>query len=234
MVGPARRWKRPLQAFWCKACLALIGLQVRRYGEKARSKPVLYVSNHVSYLDIPVLAAEIEGIFVAKADVGSWPLFGTAAKVTGTIFVNRSGIEAKAQRDELVQRIQDGDCLIIFPEGTSTDGSDVVSFKSSLFSVVEQIPTSTSLVVQPISICYTRLVDGRPLIGSLRRIYGWFGDDVLVPHLNRLLGLPGAFVDLRFHELIPVKRNGDRKEIAWRAYEAVRRGVLESNATLSE
>jgi 1-acyl-sn-glycerol-3-phosphate acyltransferase len=230
-LGPLRRFRRPLQVVWSRGCYALAGIAVRTFGDPYRDGPVLTVANHVSYLDIPVLAALIDGAFVAKSEVGSWPLFGTAAKITGTVFVNRSGGEAMSQREELTRRLGEGERgLILFAEGTSTDGSRVAPFKSSLFSIAEKPPDGGALLVQPVSIAYPRDLDGRPLTGERRALYCWFGDAALVPHLWRMMGLKGAEAEVRFHAPIRVTAPVRRKDLAKAAEAAVASGVAEAFA----
>lgn len=223
--GPLARFRRPLQIRWCGVCLWLVGLKLRTYGVPVTEGAVLYVANHVSYLDIPVISRIVTGTFVAKAEVSGWPLFGYAARITGTIFINRIGAEAKAQREELVRRLAGGEHLIVFPEGTSTDGSSVAPFKSSLFSLAEHPALRDRLIIQPLSIAYTRTRDGAPLVGPLRALYAWFGEGTLAPHMARLLGAPGGEVELRF--LAPIRAGADtnRKLLARQAEAAVKSGI---------
>jgi 1-acyl-sn-glycerol-3-phosphate acyltransferase len=224
-IGPARRWRRPVQVIWSKACYRLAGIRVRAFGERYGAGPALSVANHVSYLDIPVLAALIDGAFVAKSEVGSWPLFGTAAKITGTVFVNRSSGEAMNQRHKLMQRLSSGRGLILFAEGTSTDGSRVAPFKSSLFGIVEQPPEGHALIVQPVSIAYPRYADGSALTGDRRALYCWFGDAALLPHMWRMMAMKGAEVEVRFHPPIHITGPVRRKDLAKAAEAAVAAGI---------
>ena len=89
------------------------------------TRPTLFVANHCSYSDVMVLGSVIVGSFVAKAEVARWPIFGLLAKLQNTVFVERTGIRARAQRDGMIQRLAAGDNLILFPEGTSDDGNTV-------------------------------------------------------------------------------------------------------------
>lgn len=218
------QWARPVQALWCRWCLAICGLDVAVIGKPRSDGPTLYVANHVSYLDIPVMGAFVNATFVAKAEVGRWPLFGTAARITRTILINRVGSESLAQRQELLRRLAAGENLMLFAEGTTSDGSGVLPFKSPLFSIAEHTPAEQGLQVQPISIAYVRLRDGTPLTGPLRALYCWFGHADLMPHLTRVMGLPGAVVELRFHAPIAAANIG-RKQLARLAEKAVAEGV---------
>lgn len=233
-VGPLRHWRRRVQLFWCRLCLRIIGMKVRVIGQCHRETPILFVANHLSYLDIPVISTAVDGSFVAKAEVRDWPWFGLIARITGTIFVNRVGSQALQQRHELLARLRDGKNLILFPEGTSTDGRGVAPFKSTLFNIAERLPPGEALTIQPVSIAYVRYADGTPLSGPLRELYGWFGDMALAPHLFRAMGMKGCEVELRFHSPITVDRTADRKRLAREAHTAVARGVAASQAGISD
>ena len=229
--GPLARFYRATQLAWSRACLFVCGLRLRRIGQPpSGDTPVLYVANHLSYLDIPVLYSLIEGTFIAKAEVAGWPFFGHAAKLARTVFVERSGPRAATQKQELLDRMAKGEDLILFPEGTSTDGSGVVPFKSTLFSITEGLPEGRRMLIQPVALAYTRDRDGRWLDGERREYYCWFGDSTLVAHLWRALGLPGADVEVRFGEPIAVGPGANRKRLAHEAWRRVATLVAEANA----
>src|SRR3546814_4434579 len=142
LLAVAWRWPlRPRLRHWYhqRAC-RLLGIQVGRRGEPSRRHPTLYVVNHVSYLDIEVLGALLAVSFVAKAEVATWPFFAWLARLQETVFVERRGRHAARHRDEMTRRLEAGDDLVLFPEGTSGDGHRVLAFKSALFSVAERRP----------------------------------------------------------------------------------------------
>ena len=220
-----------MQVLWCRALCSLAGLRVRLSGRVRTEGATLFVANHVSYLDIPVIARYADATFVAKADVARWPLLGQAAKVTRTIFIQRVGAEARQQGGQMLDRLAAGENLMLFAEGTSTDGSGVAPFKSTLFGIAENPPPGIELAIQPVSITYARALDGTPLLGARRELYCWFGEATMLPHLWRMVSLPGAEVELRFHEPIAVA-GMNRKELAQRAQAAVAAGVAAANAAL--
>lgn len=128
-----------LPLFYHRICLRILGMRVERHGEGNGRHPTLFVVNHCSYLDIAVLGSLIGGSFVAKAEVAGWPLFGWLAKLQRTVFVDRqrrAGVSG--QRDEIANRLEAGDDLILFPEGTSSDGNRILPFKTALFAVAER------------------------------------------------------------------------------------------------
>ena len=229
-VGPARRLRLAQQFFFCRLMLWLTGLHVRARGRPCAEGAVLYASNHVSYLDIPVLASLLDASFIAKAEVKSWPLIGFIGRLTGTVFIRRHAVGAKRQRDEIADRLARGDRLILFPEGTSTDGAAVAPFRSSLFGVIDQAEASANLRIQPVSIAYTRCADGTPLEGQARALYAWFGNALLLPHFKRVLGMQGAEVEVSFHEPLRAAAYTDRKYVTQVVREAVIAGVAAAQA----
>ena len=228
-LGPARGWRRSIQILWCRIVCRLAGLRVRVVGTPHTAGPTLYVSNHVSYLDIAVLSRHLDAAYVAKSEVARWPLFGLIARLTGTIFVSRRSAEARAQRETVRAYLGAGGNLLLFPEGTSTDGTGVEPFKAALFDIAGISGPETGAVVQPISLAYTRSVDGTPLTGPHRDLYCWYGDMTLLPHLLRVLGLRGAEVVLRYHPAVQPVRFASRKALARHCEEHAAAGVVDAH-----
>ena len=160
-----------LPIFYHRVCTRILGFEIRVHGEKLASTPVLFACNHVSYADIAILGSLLPASFVAKAEVAKWPLFGLLAKLQRTVFVNRRATKATKQRDEMICRLEGGDSMILFPEGTSSDGNKVLPFKSALFGVAQVEPHGQPLLVQPISLAYTRL-DGRLVVRCVLILVG--------------------------------------------------------------
>ena len=151
------------------------------------SSPVLFACNHMSYSDIAILGSLLPASFVAKAEVANWPLFGLLAKLQRTVFIDRRATKATEQRDEMICRLEGGDSMILFPEGTSSDGNKVLPFKSALFGVAQVEPHGQPLLVQPVSLAYTRL-DGMPVGRALRPYFAWYGAMTLVSHFWEVAG----------------------------------------------
>ena len=214
--------------FYHRLCAKIFGFRIRVHGNPSAARPTLFVSNHVSYMDITVLGSLLDASFVAKAEVSKWPLFGQLAKLDRTVFVQRRGPRAAEQRDEISGRLADGDNLILFPEGTSADGLHVLPFKSALFSVAEHRGQSESLALQPVSIAYTQL-DGIPLGRCLLPHFAWYGDMTMMPHLFTLVGLGLVTIDVTFHEPASCHVFQSRKEMAEYCHRIVSAGVSHSN-----
>ena len=202
----------------------LLGIEIECHGQPSSGHPTLYVANHVSYLDIEVLGSLLKASFVAKAEVATWPFFAWLARLQETVFVERRVHRAAEHRDEMSRRLEAGDDLVLFPEGTSGDGNAILSFKSALFSVAERRPHGRPLTVQPVSIAYTRL-DGLPLGRYLRPFLAWYGDMELGSHLWHAISLGRVTVVVEFHEPVTLEQFGSRRALSDYCYEVVSRGV---------
>jgi 1-acyl-sn-glycerol-3-phosphate acyltransferase len=224
-VRASRRMAIAIPLFYHRICLHILGMRVERHGERTPDRPTLFVINHCSYLDIAVLGSMIGGSFIAKAEVAGWPLFGWLARLQRTVFVDRqrrTGVSN--QRDEISNRLEAGDDLILFPEGTSSDGNRVLPFKTALFAVAERRVDGHALTIQPVTIAYVRL-DGIPLGHGLRPFYAWYGDMDLGGHLWKLAGLGDCTVSVEFHAPITIDTFGSRKALAAHCRETIVAGM---------
>jgi 1-acyl-sn-glycerol-3-phosphate acyltransferase len=209
--------KSPLAAafprLYHRLCCRILGFRIEAKGALSDRHPTLFVVNHISYIDITILGALIKGSFVAKSEVAGWPLFGVLAKLQRTVFIERRVRRAAAQRGELTRRLAAGDDLILFPEGTSSDGSRVLPFKSALFSAAEGKTGGDPVVVQPVSVAYVRL-NGMPMGRLYRPFFAWYGDMEMASHLWELLGLGVAGVSVEFHAPVMASAFPSRKALA--------------------
>lgn len=202
----------------------ILGIRVSVRGTLAPARPLLVAANHSSYLDIEVLGALVPGSFVAKAEIAGWPFFGWLAKLQRSVFIERRSSKAREHKDEIEKRLIEGDVLILFPEGTSDDGNRLLPFRSALFSVAERRIEGEPLVVQPVSLAYTRL-DGMPMGRSFRPFFAWYGDMALAPHLWRMLGMGVLTAEVIFHEPVTIDRFASRKAMAEHCWRVVSEGV---------
>lgn len=216
--------------FYHRICCWLLDIRIETRGTQSMAKPTLFVCNHSSYLDISVLGSLIRGSFVAKAEVADWPFFGFLAKLQRTVFVDRQRRSAAHhQRDQLARRLDAGDNLILFPEGTSNDGNRTLPFRSALFGVAERAaengePAPAPLTIQPISLAYVRL-NGMPIGRSLRPFLAWYGDMELMDHLWKVAGLGRITVTVEFHPPVTLAQFGSRKALSEYCQRAVAEGV---------
>lgn len=218
------RGRSLLPRFYHRLCCRLIGLDVEIRGRISTATPTLFVSNHTSYFDIPVLGSLIEGSFVAKTEVGSWPIFGWLSKMQRTVYVDRRRGTTHRQRDDLQKRLDAGGNLVLFPEGTSNDGNRVLPFRSALLSVAEREARGSKLTVQPVSVSYTRL-SALPMGYGNRPYLAWYGDMTLGGHLWHFARIAPARVVVEFHDPISIADFRSRKELTQHCYDRVSTGV---------
>lgn len=217
----------------------LMGVRLTIDGEVAPGRPVLLISNHTSWLDIPVLSAVAPLSFVAKKDVARWPFVSSLARLQRTVFVDRERRSAVGETtNEIMARLATGDTVVLFAEGTSSDGNRVLPFKTSLFAAAKPPPrtadggdggaspdTSPDVVVQTLSLVYTHL-HGIPLGRSERPGVGWYGDMEMQSHAWALLKSGPLDVRIRIGPPMPLDGFADRKDLARRTEETVRESVV--------
>ncbi len=215
----------------------ILGIRVIVHGRAARGSGVLFVANHCSWVDIPTLSAASAVSFVAKQEIADWPFFGLLAKLQRTIFIARDKRgETGRYRDTIRARLRAGDNLVLFPEGTSSDGNRVLPFKSALFAVAEagtiaEAPEGQTWapLIQPVSIAYTGLC-GLPLQRPERPFVTWYGDMELVPHLWDMVRRGPIEAVVVFHPPLATETTDSRKQMAAAAQEAVAAGVADAIA----
>lgn len=180
-AGPAsssryRKIRNPCVRTWCRIVCRILKLEIQRHGIP-ESKANLWVSNHISWLDILALATEHDLVFVAKHEVSTWPLMGSIFSGIGTLFIRRGDREATQEMARTMQNhLEAGIPLMLFPEATTTDGSEVRRFGSKLLEPA--IESQSHL--QPLALRYE---------GASKEIAPFVGDDTFVEHLLRVLTL---------------------------------------------
>lgn len=218
--------RRVIPLIYHRILLALIGVRVTLHGAPAATRPLLIVSNHVSWLDIPVLGAQLPLCFVAKSEVARWPGIGLLAKLQRTVFVDRSSRTATAKvAGEMAARMKDGDPVVLFAEGTSSDGNKILPFRSALIGAARHAMAegegrgAPAATIQPLAIGYVGQ-QGIPLGRARRPLVAWYGDMELVPHLMALLRQGAIDVELHFG---PPLDGANRKSASTEAEASVRR-----------
>ncbi len=210
----------------------LFGIRIRALGAVPRGRGLLIVANHTSWLDIVVFSALLPLSFIAKTEVGQWPFFGTLARLQRTVFVARAQrSQTGVARDVIRERLLVGDTLVLFAEGTSSDGNRVLPFKSALLGAAQaQLEGGRHVLVQPVSAAYTA-VHGIPMGRENRPFFAWYGDMELVPHLWEALKAGPLDVVVQFHSPLSLDTM-DRKLLAQTAETAVRDGHVRALAGL--
>lgn len=212
----------PMPKLWHRLVSRALGVRSLLLGEPV-SGCVLYVLNHLSWLDIPVVGSHLDGSFVAKAEVGSMGMVGLLADLQHTIYVERERRSRSAnQANEIQQRLAGGGNVILFPEGTSNDGVRILPFKSTLFSVVEG-EGSEAIRIQPLTLAYTH-INGLPLTRNRQIELAWIGDAQLGSHALECMRLGRIQAKILCHE--PVRRAdfANRKALAAHCQNVISKG----------
>jgi 1-acyl-sn-glycerol-3-phosphate acyltransferase len=204
--------------FYHRTLAWLIGMRIQLVGEPAPGGSVLFVSNHSSWLDIVVLGATLDACFVAKQEVGKWPVVRTIAHLGRTVFVSRNRTQTKGEAGAIRERLAGGDSIILFPEGTTSDGGRVLPFRSAFLSVADQ-----ARVVQPVSVVFDRL-GGLPACRRDRPLFAWYGDMDLGSHVWRLARRPKGRATIVLHAPLDPAAYADRKALTAACLEVVAEG----------
>lgn len=205
-------WRQFAFQSWAKMFVRLLNARIEVFGTPPKP-PFFLVCNHLSYTDIPVLRCIVDGVFVAKSEIADWFLAGRIVRDMGTIFIDRRNKRdiPRAGR-EIIQKIDDGEGVVIFPEGTSTKGEEVLPFNSSFLEFAAQ---------KKLPVYYASLTYKTPSNDSKASDYVcWWDDTTFINHLWRLFSLPGFTAIVNFGET-PVS-NPNRKELAHELRERVR------------
>ncbi len=232
-VRRGSKWGEGLSVLFHRVLCAGLGVRVRVHGHAAAARPQLVVSNHISWLDIPVLGSMRPTEFLAKKEIGSLGLARVMLSLQGVAFVDRSRRRCiPAVNAEIARRMRAGAPVILFAEATTGDANRLLPFRSSHFEAVRQTlgpDVDSQAVVQPLFIVYSRRA-GLPLGRSERPLVAWYGDMEFFSHFKRLLGFGLIDCDIYCGAPIPFFRNSDRKEVARQAERDMRRLAFAARA----
>ena len=215
----------------------LLGVRFNITGEVAPDRPVLLIANHTSWLDIPVLSAVAPVSFIAKKEVGGWPFVSSLARLQRSVFVDRERRTSVVETtSEIAKRLSRGDTLVLFAEGTSSDGNRVLPFMTSLFAAAKpaqrlvngdapEVSAPANTVVQTLSMVYTH-IHGIPLGRADRAHVGWYGDMEMTGHAWRLFQSGPLDVRIVIGPPVPLDEFQDRKHLARESEGKVREGVV--------
>jgi 1-acyl-sn-glycerol-3-phosphate acyltransferase len=203
-------------------CCRLFNLRCEIKGEISTARPTLFLSNHISYLDVFVLGRYVPGFFIAKSEVAGWPILGWLAKAQNTLFFERSSKKVRHQMNIMSEHFNKKGNLILFPEGTSTNGEYVVPFKSSLLQSVES--SSEEVYIQPISLAYTDYKN-TAMTRDIRDQYAWYATMPFASHFFNVLGMGRATVVITFHKPVMLSEFESRKACAQYCHTQVAAGL---------
>ena len=217
---------------WHRIVMRLIGMRVIVTGAPSGERPLLLLANHISWLDISVLASVAPVSFIAKNEVAGWPVVGWLAKLQRSVFIDRQRRSATgAKTDEVAGRLSKGDIIVLFAEGTSGDGNQVLPFRTALVGAAQRAVEEGGggAVIQPVAIAYARML-GLPLGRQHRPQIAWYGGTDLLPHLKRLLSQGAVDVYVTFGPPRRLRSGENRKIAAAEAQAFVRRAVSVVNS----
>jgi 1-acyl-sn-glycerol-3-phosphate acyltransferase len=225
MMVRAFRPGMPPAWLWHRYACFVFGIKVRFTGVRAQGAlPTVFISNHLSYLDIIVMAGRLKARFVAKSEVGHWPVFGFLARLQRTIFIHRTRTALDDSRHMILQALREGDDIILFAEGTSTDGRTVLPFKASLLEVLY---VGIAAQVQPVAITLEKVDGQKPASQDLRDIYAWWRPETtLAPHLWNFAKTKGAELSVHYLPVLAPASFADRKALTAAAHDAVLQVVM--------
>lgn len=211
--------RTPYARFCFQGAARCLGFRVRQQGQAA-SGPVLFISNHISWSDIPILGGTAPLRFLSKAEVGKWPVIGWLAHQAGTLFIQRRSGKSGLSRQEIANTLRQGQSVLVFPEGTTTAGLTVLPFHQRLLWASADAGVS----IQPISIGYLR--DGQP-----DHLAPFIGDDEFTSHLTRLLHKPAVEVGVIYHPPVTVTPGSDLNDLSQTLHQTVSNGLKQIHQT---
>ncbi len=218
---------RTLPHFYHKLVCRVLGIRVHVSGSIDAGKPALLVSNHSSWLDIVALSAAAPVSFVAKAEVGTWPFISLLAKLQRTVFIDRTRRTlVKHKAGEIAERLAKGDSIVLFAEGTSSDGNRILPFRSSLFSAASGNGDGPAAVVHTVVIAYTHL-HGLPILRHERPKVAWYGEMDMLSHVWNVMKSGPLDVTVSISEPVPLASLSGRKELAAFSEARIRRDFTE-------
>jgi 1-acyl-sn-glycerol-3-phosphate acyltransferase len=203
-----RKWSAFFLSVWGSTICKIIGLSIEVKGE-APKPPFFLVSNHLSYVDIFMFIAKTRSVFIAKNEVLSWPIFGFMSHTVGMLFIDRNKkTDVKRVNDQISKKISEAQGILLFPEGTTSNGSSILPFKASLIAY----PSDNSLPVHYATINYSTPLNEEKASESVC----WWRDVSFPSHFLELLKLKRIYGSIHFGEH-PIT-NTDRKDLAKELY----------------
>jgi len=217
---PGRLPEKFARIYWA-GIRRILGLRITVHGAIAPGRPAIFIANHCSWIDIVALGSVLPGCFVSKADVAKWPLVGWIAKLGRTIFVSRNKATMVQERETMNRRLEAGDNIILFPEGTTSDGTRILPFQSGFLTIADA-PAKPS--IQLVTIVYDAL-DGLPVRRRDRPEISWYGDMDMASHFPGIGRRQSYHATLILDPPIPPGGFNNRKTLS-----AALRTRLEANA----
>jgi lyso-ornithine lipid O-acyltransferase len=192
---------------WC------MGLKVTVRGAPAAQRPLLLVSNHISYLDILAYGSTLPVVFTPKSEIANWPIIGTMCRLLGCVFIERKAVKTAKNMDGISKALAGSYPVLLFAEGTTGDAKRILPIRSSYFSITKVGEESADVWVQPVLLRYTKM-HGLPLDSTTKPMVAWYGDMELLPHLKGLLQRIPIQAEIEFYPAVSAQCFANRKELA--------------------
>jgi len=206
-------WRDRLICICNHGLLVIIGIRLKVTGELSKVRPLLVVTNHVSYLDIILIAACSTVRFTPKSEIGAWFFIGGFSRLGGSVFIDRRAEKVAEMKQRLHDSLAGDDVICLFPEATTGNGVAVKEFKSGFFNLAREDFGDRKLFVQPAAVVYTHIA-GLPIDRFQWPAIAWYGDMELMSHLWHLLMLPAISAEIVFLPAIDTEGHSDRKKLA--------------------
>ena len=216
---------RSMPVIFHRYVLWVMQVKMHRIGQPDARRPLLIVANHLSWLDILVISAQFPVSFIAKSEVATWPIFGTLARLQRSVFVERARRDKTAEVNHAIaSRMQQGDAMVLFAEGTTSDGTRILPFRSALIGAAQTTTAQDgqSAYVQALNIAYPEIA-GLPTGRAGLPFIAWYGDMDLLPHLMDFLSMESVSACITLGELRKVEPGSDRKALTKELEAEVRR-----------
>jgi 1-acyl-sn-glycerol-3-phosphate acyltransferase len=220
-ISPKNRPRLPW--LFHRALARSLGIHIVVHGRQEPRGGVLFVANHLSWADIPVMGSRMLAAFVAKSEVAGWGPVGWLSTLSRTVYVDRERRQKTGDAlNAIVDRLTAGENVILFPEGTNGDGVTILPFKSALFAAIEG-PGCEDFIIQPVALAYTRL-NGIPITREHLPDIAWIGDTALMPHLMAFMSLGKVRAELRFFPAVRLADFSGRKALALHCHQVIADG----------
>ncbi len=222
LAPPLARW---MPVYFHRYLLFVLGVRVKKNGDFSRERPLLLAANHLSWLDILVISSLMPVSFIAKSEVGEWPIFGMLARLQRSVFVERERRAKTGEAKQIIaRRLASGDVLVLFAEGTTSDGKRILPFRSALLGAAQALAgvEGAPSTVQGLNIAYPRL-GGLPIPRNAHAFIAWHGDMDLVPHLMDFFALLPVDCEVTLLDAHSVDAATNRKRLTRDLEEGVRR-----------
>jgi lyso-ornithine lipid O-acyltransferase len=196
-----------------RGLLYIAGIRLHVTGQLSDIRPLLVVSNHLTYFDIPMLSSQAPLRFTPKSEIANWPLIGAVCDITDSIYVDRRPEKVKDMRQSIRDALAKGEVVSLFPESTTGNGIYLLPFKSGFFSLAEENIEGKELTVQPVAFTYTH-IRRLPIDSTQWPAIAWYGDMNLMQHLCSFLNLGPLDAEVAFLPPVTLKQFADRKQLA--------------------